>query len=288
MAISKYRVQDVFVQSGTPEHTFVQPVEYTGLMVALATPGRSIVVEGPSGIGKTTAINKAIKEAGLAGSVLTLSARKKDDVALIAVLPAMLPIGTVVVDDFHRLDDDKKKTLADLMKTLADEGASDSKLIVIGIPNAGQSLIAFGRDLANRLEIIPFESNPEHKIAELIAKGEAALNIKVNISDDIIRAAQGIFYIAQMLSYRTCIRGGIIETCDPAKVTTESYEAVKADVMKTLSRSFHETVLQFCRGARLKRAGRAPYLHVLYWLRESLSHPLIFHTSENVFTKALF
>src|SRR5271166_314097 len=264
-----YPLHEVFVLSGTPDHTFVQPVEYTRLLVALRTPGRSIVVEGPSGIGKTTAINKAIKEAGLGGAVLPLSARKKDDLKLIADLSQQLPLGIVIVDDFHRLDDKSKRDLADLMKTLADEGATHSKIIVIGIPNAGQSLISFGKDLANRLEIIPFESNPENKIAELISKGERALNIVINIREEITSAAQGSFYIAQMLSYHTCIRSGITQTCVPKVTTEESYESVKTDVMETLKRAFHETVIAFCRGTKLKREGRAPYLHLLYWLSES-------------------
>ena len=59
------RLEEVFVVSGTPEYTFVEPVEYTGLLVALRTAGRSIVIEGPSGIGKTTSVNKAIAEASL-------------------------------------------------------------------------------------------------------------------------------------------------------------------------------------------------------------------------------
>lgn len=109
MEVPIYPLHEVFVLSGTPKHTFVEPVEYTRLLVALRTPGRSIVVEGPSGIGKTTAINKAIAESGLAGAVLPLSARKKDDVKLIADLPRQLPVGTVIVDDFHRLDDLSKK-----------------------------------------------------------------------------------------------------------------------------------------------------------------------------------
>lgn len=205
-------VQDVFVQSGVPEHTFVQPVEYTRLLVALRTAGRSIVIEGPSGIGKTTSVIKAIVEVGLAERVLSLSARKHDDVTFIRDLPRQLPLGTVVIDDFHRLDNDSKKELADLMKTLADEGAAHSKLIVLGIPNAGQSLISFGRDLANRIEIIQFEANPEYKINELITKGESALNVSLNIREEIIGAAQGSFYLAQMLAYHTCIRSNVLKT----------------------------------------------------------------------------
>lgn len=264
-----FELQNVFVLSGVPEHTFVQPVEYTRLLVALRTDGRSIVIEGPSGIGKTTSVIKAISEAGLAERVLSLSARKNDDIAVIRDLPRQLPVGTVVIDDFHRLDNDSKKELADLMKTLADEGAAHSKLIVLGIPNAGQSLISFGKDLSNRIEIIQFEANPEHKIDELITKGERALNASLNIREEIKSAAQGSFYIAQMLAYHTCIRSSVLKTAVDSTSTSESFESVKAHVMASLARSFHDTSIAFARGTKLRREGRAPYLHLLYWLSQS-------------------
>jgi hypothetical protein len=262
-------LQDVFVLSGIPELTFVQPVEYTRLLVALRTAGRSIVIEGPSGIGKTTSVIKALADTGLANKVLSLSARKEDDVAYILNLPNMLPLGTVVIDDFHRLNELTKQTLADLMKTLADDGAAHSKLVVLGIPNAGKSLIMFGKDLANRIEVIPFEANPSHKVKELLEKGEKALNVSLNIKEEIIDAAQGSFYLAQMLCYHTCIRGDILSTLDNHVTTTESYEGVKTHVMEVLARQFHDTAIAFCRGTKLRREGRAPYLHLLYWLSQS-------------------
>ncbi len=266
-----FELQNVFVLSGVPQQTFVQPIEYTRLLVALRTAGRSVVVEGPSGIGKTTAVIKAIAEAGLADRVLSLSARKQDDLPLIRELPRQLPIGTVLVDDFHRLDDVTKREIADLMKILADEGAADSKLIVLGITNANQSLISFGKDLANRIEVIPFEANPEYKVEELIKKGETALNVSINIREEIVSAAQGSFYIAQMLAYHTCIRAGVLHTAIQKRGTAESYESIKAEVMGSLARSFSETSLAFARGTKLRREGRAPYLHLLYWLSQSKS-----------------
>ena len=269
MDVKALKLQEVFVLSGPPEHTFVEPVEYTRLLVALQTAGRSVVIEGPSGIGKTTSIEKAIAQAGLQDRVLKLSARKPDDAKFIASLADNLPLGTVLIDDFHRLDDAAKKLVADLMKTLADEGASHSKLIVLGIPNVGQSLIAFGKDLANRIEVVPFEANPEHKVEELLTKGEAALNIVLNIRKEIVEASQGSFYIAQMLAYDTCIRSKVLETQPEPKETADSFEAVKSVVMDRLARTFHDTTIAFARGTKLRREGRAPYLHLLHWLSQS-------------------
>ena len=271
MAEKVHELQEVFVRSGVPTHTFVEPVEFTGLVVALRTPGRSIIIEGPSGIGKTTAAMKAITTAGLTEKFITLSARKVEDVALIESLPFSLPIGTVLIDDFHRLSVDVRRQIADLMKTLADESAIHSKLVVLGIPNAGQSLLQFGTDLANRIEVVRVEANPKFKVEELLTKGENALNVSINIKAEIVEAAQGSFYVAQMLAYETCLRSKVLNAqpihCD----TAESYEAVMAQVMTTLHRSFHDTTIAFARGSKLRREGRAPYLHLLYWLSQSKS-----------------
>lgn len=267
--VKQVRLQDVFVLSGPPEHTFVEPVEYKRLLVALQTDGRSIVIEGPSGIGKTTSIEKAIEQAGLQNRVTKLSARKPDEAEFIAQLARHVPLGTVLIDDFHRLDDAGKKNVADLMKTLADEGAGHSKLVVLGIPHVGQSLIAFGKDLANRIEVIEFEANPEYKVLELIEKGEKALNMEFNIKAEMVEASQGSFYIAQMLAYDTCIRADILAKSSENRVTVESYEGVKAIVMERLARTFHETTIAFARGTKLRREGRAPYLHLLHWLSQS-------------------
>ena len=42
------KLEDVFKLSGIPTHTFVQPVEYNKLLVALRTAGRGVIIEGPT------------------------------------------------------------------------------------------------------------------------------------------------------------------------------------------------------------------------------------------------
>jgi hypothetical protein len=266
---TKLELHEVFTISGIPKHTFVKPKEYPRLLMALKTPGRGIVVEGPSGIGKTTAISKAIEEAAASEGVLKLSARVRADIEMIKQLPEMQPLGTVIIDDFHKLGDAEKRLIADLMKVLADEGRADSKVIAIGINRAGESLIDFADDLTNRLETIPFEENPDALVGEILRLGEQTLKVAINIKEEIIAAANGSFYLAQMLAYHTCLDAGITEEQAEVVSTTISFAEVKARVFETLARKFQGRTQDFARGKRLRQEGRAPYLHLLYWLAAS-------------------
>lgn len=265
----KIFLEDVFKTSGTPTYTFVRPVEYTKLIVSLRTKGRGLVVEGPSGIGKTTSINKAIDEVGLHASVTSLSARKKEDIEMIQLLPDFSDMGIVVVDDFHVLSNEIKKELSDFMKTLADEDSMTSKLILIGINKAGDSLVSFAPDLNNRIDTIRFEANPDEKIEEMLNLGEEALKVSLNIKSDLISESKGSFHIAQMLAKETCICSEIIDDKSGRDITDTSLETVKAKVIQELARLFYPKARAFAIGSKLRKEGRAPYLHLLNWLAGS-------------------
>jgi hypothetical protein len=278
------KLEEVFKVSGIPTYTFVQPMEFDPLLVALRSPGRGVVIEGPSGIGKTTAVEKALDELDRAGDVLKLSARKTDERDLIEGLPEMTDIGTVLIDDFHRLDEETRQRVADYLKTLADEEKQGSKVVVIGINRAGESLIQFARDLVNRIDIVRFEANPTERVEELIAQGEKALNLQLGNRDDIIKSAAGSFYIAQMLARETCMAAGILDARSEAEETSVSYQVVLTRVMDRLNTSFLKVAVSFASGTKLRREGRAPYLHMLRWLaagnewsidleREAARHP---------------
>ena len=122
----------------------------------------------------------------------------------------MTTIGVVIVDDFIDSTMTWRK-IADYLKTLADEESHNSKLIVVGINRAGESLIRFARDLVNRIDIIRFEANPDERVNQLIAQGEEALNISLGIRDAIVKHSNGSFYIAQMLCQETCVAAAITE-----------------------------------------------------------------------------
>jgi predicted AAA+ superfamily ATPase len=173
-------LEDVFKRSGIPTHTFVEPVEYSSLLVSIRSPGRGTIVEGPSGIGKTTCVLQIIATLGSFESVTKLSGRNPDDFDLICALPEMGNLGIVLIDDFHRLPENTKFKIADFIKLLADTENRKSKVVIVGINKAGQTLLNYASDLTGRIDTIQFESNPDDKIRNLIEKGEYALNIKMN------------------------------------------------------------------------------------------------------------
>lgn len=262
-------LEQVFKKSGVPEVTFVEPDEYTTLKVSLRTMGRGTIVEGPSGIGKTTSVLKVLDELGFASEALILSGRVFKDVEVINDLPNLGDLGLVVIDDFHRLEDNSKHIIADFIKTLADEESTKSKIVVIGINNAGQALINYASDLTGRIDRIPFESNSDEKLVELISKGEAALNINVNIKDEIVKNANGSFHIAQMLCHETCIVAGVLEEQSSCITTNTSFEHIREKVLSELNGTFLAISKKFATGPRLRPEGRGPYFHLLKWLSSS-------------------
>jgi hypothetical protein len=264
----QYNLESVFKLSGVPDLTFVKPLEYTRLLVSLRTAGRGLVIEGPSGIGKSTAVAQAISELGFSSNVTKLSARKPADKDQIIALPSATNAGMVIIDDFHRLQRNHQDSIADFLKTLADEERIDTKLVIVGINKVGGSLVSSSLDLASRIDIIPFDVNPEEKVAELVSLGEKALNVDLSIGEDIVKTANGSFYLAQLLCHETCLNAGVLSTLDSRKRLDVSFEAVNFRVQESLSVKFLEIAVRFATGKRLRKEGRAPYLYILKWLSE--------------------
>ena len=174
-----------------------------------------------------------------------------------------------MIDDFHKLPFEIKGDIANYLKMLADEEANDTKVVIVGINRAGDSLIKLATDLVNRIDVIKFEANPREKVIELLQKGEEALNIQIENKDEIAKESHGSFYIAQMLAQEMCLNANVMMRYENFTEVTISLEVVKQQVYENLSRSFLEVTKKFATGPRLKRAGRAPYLQILYWLANS-------------------
>jgi len=262
-------LEEVFKLSGVPTYTFVEPVRYEQMKVSIRTPGRCLIVEGPSGIGKTTCVSRIIDELGMTSAVTKLSARRPADLEYIEALPDMRDVGVVMIDDFHRLEDSTKIRLSDYVKILADEGLDHSKIILIGINKAGDRLVQYGADVGLRIDVFRMEANPPELVEKLIGLGEAALNVTLTDRAKIRDASQGSFQLVQMLCHEVCVEGKATETQEQHLEIGIGLSVVMDAVIERLRQIFQRPCTEFAQGSKLRKEGRAPYLHILRWLVES-------------------
>lgn len=245
-------LRKVFVKSGVPSVTFVERTDFRLLKDALAHPNRGMVIEGPSGIGKTTALKKAIEELGLHKEEETrpvmLTARDPEDRNRIQTLRHWHR-GTVIIDDFHRLDFGLRKEIVDFLKKLADEeerkDRPPAKLVIVGIPQTGQTLVDASFDIAMRIDVFKLGPAKNELILHMIEKGEKALNITFDRKAEIALAANGSLNIAQYLCYNICADEGIVETEKNLRTIRCDIDTEVDRVMTDLARKFGETVRRF-------------------------------------------
>lgn len=269
--VNNYNVEEVFKRSGVPDLTYVKPKEYTRLLVALRSPGKGVVVEGPSKIGKTTSVVKVLSEIDhtLPGTVTTLTARDAADREFIASIPSQTDLGIVIIDDFHRLEYSVRESISDFMKILADGERSDAKIVIVGINKVGESLLAIAPDLAGRIEVVKLGVNPPEKVRELVEKGCKALNVDFAAAESIVEASAGSFNIAQMICFEACISNDVIETAEEMTPIAASFISIRETVIDQLATTFHKKAEIFATGKRRRKEGRAPYLQILRWLSMS-------------------
>ncbi|MEH3023180.1 MAG: TIR domain-containing protein [Pseudomonas oryzihabitans] len=265
----KVFVESVYKTSGIPTYTFVEPAEYTSLLISLRSPGKCSIIEGPSGIGKTTCVLKILESLNSGKETTLLSGRNPSHKQRISEVLKDRPEGFFIIDDFHRLSDDHKIQFADYMKLLADIEDPNRKIVAIGINKAGKTLIDYAHDLTDRLDFIKFEANSDSKILEMIGKGEDALNVSLLLKQEIAENSHGSLQIAQSLCLQACIEAGAIERTECLKEINVSYQFVKEKVIDTISMNFFPKAKKFSSGKRIRPEGRAPYLMLLYWLSSS-------------------
>lgn len=221
----------IFRISGPPDITFVEPDQMPRLRGLLDTMGPGLVVEGPSGVGKTTAVRKAMGRAAehwLRGGV-------PEDVEKIDRVFRGAIKGHVVVDDFHRLNDERKRRIAIRIKAVADQEHRDAKITVIGINPVGYSLTEGLPDLAGRFQVISLDRQSDKKIDDLIYQGEQAANIRFVRRADFISEADGSMFTAQRLCYEAALLAGISHS--KSKLTEVHIGPL--DVLETVRSDLH-------------------------------------------------
>ena len=256
-ALKVLKIDRIFRTTGVPDVNFVAPAQLSELQIHMGFMGEGLVIEGPSGIGKTTAARHAMTASlgasfeALAGGnrVRWLQSKSPEDVAaLVRLLDAghAALTGHLIIDDFHRLERALQRRVADFIKLIADASSDVAKIVVIGINPVGASLVQDFPDLAGRFAIISMSKQPDDKIDELITRGERAANISFEKRPQFVRAARGSFFTAQLLCLEAAVREGLAETSPEPRIIVTGPDGVVLDkVHARLKFKYHEALISF-------------------------------------------
>ncbi|MEH2420777.1 MAG: TIR domain-containing protein [Nostoc sp.] len=231
----KYLLYEVFKESGVPKITFVEPANFYRLKMALAHPGRGVVIEGPSGIGKTTALKEALFQLEIVGDdskVTILSARFPEHVERLRNIDVWQE-GIIAIDDFHFLDRNLGNHLVNRLKYFADQESSQ-KIVIVGIPHTRTQLIDVGYDVATRIEVVSMGKTSDILVEQMIEKGELALNIRFSRKAELVNVANGSLNIAQMLCAKLAAREGVTQTEERLKTIHDYLEEEIEETKKVM------------------------------------------------------
>ncbi|MEZ4295985.1 MAG: hypothetical protein R3B70_13500 [Polyangiaceae bacterium] len=213
-------LKKIFNTFAIPTYSRVDPQELGEIREHLAQMREGLVVDGPSGIGKSTAVQIALD--GLDGARVKriVGSGPHPERDLQDLIDNGFPEagGYLVIDDFHLLQVPLQQRVAHLVKYVASEGPEDAKVVLIGVNPVGDTLVRHLPDLAGRLHRIRMGPQPAPLVRQLIRNGEHAANIRFRHADELVEAAAGSFYIAQLLCYEAAYREGARETEAVTKV----------------------------------------------------------------------
>lgn len=270
----KKKLEDVFKTVGLPPYTYIKPAYYGEVRADISQPGKHLLIEGPSGIGKTCVAFKVFEELDWAKDVnySYVSCRDLDAIAKINAFFDVAGSGSVphppliVIDDFHLLTTGKRTEIGSLLKRMSDrafEQLAPPKAILIGIPTTGVSLLSEAYDLGPRLGTYVFSRAPDPEIDRLISEGESALNVLFEDRAVLLSESAGNFWLAQYVCNKVCAIQDVFETCDDIKILTFDLLGIRQRLMTELTQRYLPTARIFAKGKKWRPGGNKPYLEIL-------------------------
>jgi 3',5'-cyclic AMP phosphodiesterase CpdA len=249
-------IDEIFQLNGAPSLTFIEPPRFDELKHHLRTMGAGLIVEGPSRVGKSTAVKKAMEALRIPeASQLWWDGRTPPSLDVLKeklqALQEAKENAWLFIDDFHYITEEPYfRAIAFGIKGLADQGPrSHGKVILIGINPLAGSLVHAMPDLAGRYRIHRLDVDRDWKrstkIAELVIRGEQAANLRFKRRDELVIEANGSFYLAQFLCNKAALASGVMERAATTVEIPLGPADVIASIQEELAAQFRGPLLEF-------------------------------------------
>jgi hypothetical protein len=133
---------------------------------------------------------------------------------------------TIILENFHYLNDEKQKQLAFDLRTFQELGI---RFVILGVWREKNRLSQFNGDLLDRVHEVPVEPWLESDFDEVAVRGQIELNIL--IAGELLRACKAASFssigVFQELLKQTCVAAKIFET-QPVLTVVEDIRAFEA------------------------------------------------------------
>lgn len=124
-----------------------------------------------------------------------------------------------MIEDFHKLIDDEKQKLADVMKVFIDEANEPSKvqiskIVCIGAVNSPRELITLDPNLSSRIDQIKVPLLNDDEIQRIIVQGCNLLNVSMSskLIENLVSYSNNIGSLAHAMCLDICNEYGIRRT----------------------------------------------------------------------------
>lgn len=125
-----------------------------------------------------------------------------------------------VIEDFHKIADNDRRRLSQIMKVFMDmaNDYKNLKVIAIGAVGTARQVVEYEPEMRNRVAEIYVELMNEEELSNIITKGGKLLNIRFpgDTTKAIIAYANGLPSVCHHLCLNTCLVAGVKETSGEA------------------------------------------------------------------------
>lgn len=272
--MEKRKLGEVFSTVGLPKYTYVKPRHFGEVRADIEQPGKHLLIEGPSGIGKTCVVYKVFEELNWKVDIDYSYVTGRDQDAKVRVESFIADVvagktpapSLIVVDDFHLLPVETRAGFGSILKRLSDrtfEQRNPPKAILIGIPTTGTALLAEANDLGPRLGSYRFKGASDAEINKLLDEGESALSVLFEDREYVLSESSQNFWLAQHIANKICATQEIFEQQDDVAILTFDLLAIRQRLMDELSQRYLPSATLFAKGKKWRPGGNKPYLDVL-------------------------
>ena len=144
-----------------------------------------------------------------------------------------------VIEDFHKMEKSERSKIAHALKVFSDEGGKYKKtrVIVIGVSESVDELLADATNIANRLVDIHVAPLNHEELGKILEVGEHLLNLGFsNIRTRLLNTAVGTAGIAHALALACCNRRNVTHTSREQIIFTEQdFQSAAESYVRTRS-----------------------------------------------------